>query len=140
MSLLHRDRRITYSAKPSNGPPGGSLRWRSAVAGVGAAVVSMAIIAMPALLVWVASAESTVDWTRALSVGSSLWLLASSFTRDSPSALSLPARRLSISAAVRNAVPAPTNPQRIGTQLDEPANDFMSITNLYLTSERSIRS
>src|SRR5665811_979002 len=27
-------------------------------------------------LVWVASAESTVEWTRALSIGSSVWLLA----------------------------------------------------------------
>ncbi len=76
MSLLHRDRRITDAAKASNGPTDGSLRWRSAVSGVSAALVSMTIIAMPALLVWVASAESTVDWTRALSVGSSVWLLA----------------------------------------------------------------
>ena len=76
MSMLHRDRRITHSSRPWIRPNGGSLWWRSAVSGVSAAVVSMAIIAMPALLVWVASAESTVDWTRALSVGSSVWLLA----------------------------------------------------------------
>jgi hypothetical protein len=36
----------------------------------------MLIIALPALLVWVASPQSTVDWPRALSVGSCLWLLA----------------------------------------------------------------
>jgi hypothetical protein len=36
----------------------------------------MLTIALPGLLAWVASAESTVDWTRALSVGSSVWLLA----------------------------------------------------------------
>jgi len=36
----------------------------------------MLTIALPALLVWVASAESTVEWTRAFSVGSSVWLLA----------------------------------------------------------------
>ena len=52
------------------------LLWRSAVAGGSAALVSMLAIALPALLAWVASAESTVDWTRALSVGSCAWLLA----------------------------------------------------------------
>jgi Family of unknown function (DUF6350) len=76
MSLLHRDRRITATATRSNALTGGPLIWRSAVAGVSAAVVSMLIIAMPALLVWVASAESTVQWTQALSVGCSAWLLA----------------------------------------------------------------
>jgi len=38
--------------------------------------MSLMAIALPALLAWVASAESTVEWTSALSVGSSLWLLA----------------------------------------------------------------
>ena len=33
-------------------------------------------IAMPAVLAWVASSQSTVEWTQALSVGSSAWLLA----------------------------------------------------------------
>ena len=46
------------------------------MAGGSAAVVSMLTIVLPALLVWVASAESTVEWTRAFSVGSSVWLLA----------------------------------------------------------------
>lgn len=76
MSLLHRDRRVTATAAPSNVLTGGPLLWRSAVAGSSAAVVSILTIALPALLVWVASAESTVEWTRALSVGSSAWLLA----------------------------------------------------------------
>jgi hypothetical protein len=56
------------------------------MAGVSAAVVSMLTIALPALLVWVASAESTVDWTRALSVGSSAWLLANGAPLGSGSA------------------------------------------------------
>ncbi|MHB8186555.1 MAG: cell division protein PerM [Dermatophilaceae bacterium] len=76
MSLLHRDRRVTATAMPANALTGGRLRWRSAAAGGSAAVVSMLTIVLPALLVWVASAESTVDWTRALSVGTSIWLLA----------------------------------------------------------------
>jgi hypothetical protein len=46
------------------------------MSGGSAALVSLLIVAMPALLVWVASAESTVEWTQALSVGCSAWLLA----------------------------------------------------------------
>lgn len=76
MSLLHRDRRVATTAMPSNALTGGPLRRRSVAAGGSAAVVSMLTIALPAVLVWVASAESTVDWTQALSVGSSVWLLA----------------------------------------------------------------
>src|SRR5450759_1018270 len=58
MSLLHRDRRVSAANMPSNVLAGGPLWWRSAMAGVSAAVVSMLTIALPALLVWVASAES----------------------------------------------------------------------------------
>jgi len=78
MSLLDRDRHPTsdLSGTRSNALTGGALRWRSAVAGGSAALVSMLTIALPALLAWVASSESTVDWTRALSVGSCAWLLA----------------------------------------------------------------
>lgn len=76
MSQLLRDRRVTTTRLPSDALTGGPLRWRSMVAGGSAAVVSMLTIALPALLVWVASAESTVEWTRAFSVGSSIWLLA----------------------------------------------------------------
>jgi Family of unknown function (DUF6350) len=77
MRLFDRDPRPTANA---TGTPSalarGPLLSRSAAAGVSAALVSMLIIALPALLAWVASADSTVDWTRALSVGSSAWLLA----------------------------------------------------------------
>lgn len=79
MSQLHRDRRAPRRATtPETSDPlsGGPLRWRSAVAGCSAALVSLLTIALPTLLVWVASAESTVEWTRALSVGANIWLLA----------------------------------------------------------------
>ncbi len=92
MSLLDRARNPTVAAggTPSNALGGGALRWRSAVAGGSAAVVSMLTIALPALLVWVASSESTVDWTRALSVGSSAWLLANGADlRSGPATISL---------------------------------------------------
>ena len=92
MSLLDRARNPTVAAggTPSNVLAGGPLRWRSAVAGGSAAVVSMLTIALPALLVWVASSESTVDWTRALSVGSSAWLLANGADlRSGPATISL---------------------------------------------------
>ena len=64
MSLLDRRRLTTASVT------------RSAVAGASAALVSLMTIAMPAVLAWVASSQSTVEWTQALSVGSSAWLLA----------------------------------------------------------------
>lgn len=76
MSLLRRDHRTHASASSSNALLASPLRWRSSLAGASAAVVSLLTISLPALLVWVASAESTVDWTQALSVGSSIWLLA----------------------------------------------------------------
>lgn len=76
MSLLDRHPSASVTATSSNALAGGPLRWRSAVAGGSAALLSMMTIILPALLAWVASAESTVDWTRALSVGSNAWLLA----------------------------------------------------------------
>jgi hypothetical protein len=77
MSLLDRRQSAANVTRTrSDALSGGSLWWRSAVAGVSAALVSMLTIALPALLAWVASSESTVDWTRALSVGSCVWLLA----------------------------------------------------------------
>ncbi|WP_460931815.1 cell division protein PerM [Phycicoccus ginsengisoli] len=48
---------------------------RAALAGAGAAAVSACVFVLPALLVWVAAAQSTVPWTAALGVGASLWLL-----------------------------------------------------------------
>jgi Family of unknown function (DUF6350) len=78
MSLFHHNRNPTadVTGAPSNPLAGGPLRWRAAVAGCSAALVSMLTIALPVLLAWVASADSTLAWTRALSVGSSAWLLA----------------------------------------------------------------
>ena len=76
MTLLDRHPTANDTRPRSHGLAGGPLRWRSAVSGGSAALMSMMTIALPALLAWVASSESTVDWTRALSVGSSAWLLA----------------------------------------------------------------
>ena len=86
MRLRHRDRPANATASPASGLTAGALRWRSAVAGCSAAAVSLLAIALPALLVWVASAESTVEWTSALSVGSSVWLLANGASLGSGSA------------------------------------------------------
>jgi len=76
MSLLARVRRANLTSTPSDGLAGSSLLWRSALAGGSAALLSLLAIALPTLLAWVASAESTVEWPRALSVGASVWLLA----------------------------------------------------------------
>lgn len=78
MSLLNRHRKpaASMTRRPSSVMAGSSLRWRSAAAGGSAALFSLLTIAMPAVLAWVASSQSTVDWTQALSVGSSAWLLA----------------------------------------------------------------
>ena len=86
MRLRHRDRPAYATALSAGGPTGGALRWRSAVAGCSAAAISLLAIALPVLLVWVASAESTVEWTRALSVGASIWLLANGAPLGSGSA------------------------------------------------------
>ena len=48
---------------------------RAVLAGAGAAAASACACVLPALLVWVAASQSTVDWTAALGVGASLWLL-----------------------------------------------------------------
>ena len=76
MSLLDRHLTANVTEPRSKALAGGPLRWRSAVAGGSAALMSMMTIALPALVAWVASTESTVDWTQALSVASSTWLLA----------------------------------------------------------------
>lgn len=117
MSLLDRHRHPTanLSGTSSNGLAGGPLRWRSAMAGCSAAVVSLMIIALPALLAWVASSESTVDWTRALSVGSCAWLLAHGADLRSGSAT------ISLIPLLLTAVPlvvATTAARRIVMQLD----------------------
>jgi hypothetical protein len=90
MSLLDRARRFNVTDPPSNALVGVPLVWRSAVAGGAAALVSLLVIALPALLVWVASAESTVYWPGALSVGSCAWLLANgAHLRVGPATISL---------------------------------------------------
>jgi Family of unknown function (DUF6350) len=90
MSLFDRVRRVPVIGTPSDALAGGPLRIASALAGASAALVSMLIIALPALLAWVASPQSTVSWPRALSVGSSVWLLANGARLSSgPATISL---------------------------------------------------
>ena len=116
MSLLHRDRNVTASARSPQALAGGRLRSRSALAGAMAAVVSLLTIALPALLAWVASAESTVDWTRALSVGSSAWLLANGAQLSSGQAtISLMPWLLTVIPLVVSTIAA----RRILVQLDD---------------------
>ena len=90
MSLLDRVRRLPVTGTPSQALAGGPLRVRSGLAGVSAALVSLLIIALPALIAWVASPQSTVGWPRALSVGSCVWLLANGAQLSSgPATISL---------------------------------------------------
>ena len=90
MSLFDRVRRVLVMGTPSDALSGAPLLMRSAVAGASAALVSMLTIALPALLAWVASPQSTVGWPRALSVGSCVWLLANGVQLSSgPAAISL---------------------------------------------------
>jgi hypothetical protein len=75
MSLLERTRHT--SDAPSHHAQGGwPLRLRAATAGVSAAVLSLLTVCLPALLVWVASPQSTVPWTTAFAIGADGWLLA----------------------------------------------------------------
>ena len=76
MSLIDRVRRVPVIGTPSEALSGGPLRLASAAGGASAALVSMLVIVLPSLLAWVASPQSTVSWPSALSVGSSVWLLA----------------------------------------------------------------
>ncbi|MEP7016511.1 MAG: DUF6350 family protein [Actinomycetota bacterium] len=118
MSLLdrHRTRTAFVTRKPSNALAGGPLRWRSAMAGGSAALVSMLTIALPAVLAWVASSQSTVEWTQALSVGSSAWLLANGAHLSSgPAAISLMPWFLTAIPLVIATVAA----RRIAIQLDD---------------------
>jgi hypothetical protein len=90
MSLFDRVRRIRVRGVPSDTLAGSRLRRVSAVAGASAALVSMLIIAAPVVLAWVASPQSTVGWPRALSVGTSLWLLVNGAQLSSgPATISL---------------------------------------------------
>jgi hypothetical protein len=63
---------------PTPGWPGpGDARpaHRQLAAGAGCALASALLVVLPALLVWVASPESAVAWTEALTMGASLWAL-----------------------------------------------------------------
>jgi hypothetical protein len=90
MSLLDRVRRVPVIGTPSDALAGGPLRLASALAGASAALVSMLVIALPAILAWATSPQSTVGWPRALSVGSCVWLLANGAQLSSgPATISL---------------------------------------------------
>ena len=119
MSLFDRVRRAPAMGWPLDAFTGGSHRLRSAVAGASAAVVSMLIIALPALLAWVASPQSTVRWPRALSVGSCIWLLANGVH------LSTGAATISLMPLLLTTIPllvATVSARRIFARLDdEPA-------------------
>jgi Family of unknown function (DUF6350) len=122
MSLIDRVRNLTApasakaSAKPSIALSGGPLRLRSAAAGCSAALVSMLIVALPALLVWVASPESTGEWSRAMSFGSCIWLLANGAQLSSgPATISLTPWLLSAIPLVVATIAA----RRILMQLDD---------------------
>jgi hypothetical protein len=59
----------------TTGGPDPRGHHRTFLAGAGAASASALAFVLPALLVWVAASQSTVEWTTALGVGASLWLL-----------------------------------------------------------------
>lgn len=71
---------LLRSAKESTGgrgsAPDGSSWHRALLAGAGTAALSALMVVLPALLLWVVSAQSTVSWTAAAGIGASAWLLA----------------------------------------------------------------
>ena len=75
MSLLDRARHLTDHSDAA-ALKGWPLRRRAVLAGVSAAGLSLLAVALPVLLVWVASPQSTVSWTVALGIGADGWLLA----------------------------------------------------------------
>lgn len=75
MSLLDRARHLTDHSDAA-ALKGWPLRRRAVLAGVSAAALSLLVVALPVLLVWVASPQSTVSWTVALGIGADGWLLA----------------------------------------------------------------
>jgi hypothetical protein len=116
MSLIDRVRRAPVIGTPSEALAGGPLRLSSAVGGASAALLSMMIIALPALLAWVASPQSTVGWPRALSVGASAWLLANGAQLSSgPATISLMPLLLTVIPLVIATMAA----RRILMQLDD---------------------
>ena len=116
MSLFERLRRAPVIGAPSDGLADGQLWLGSALAGASAALVSMLIIALPGILAWVASPQSTVQWSRALSVGSCIWLLANGARLSSgPATISLTPLLLSVVPLVVATMAA----RRILLQLDD---------------------
>jgi hypothetical protein len=76
----------------------------------------MLIVALPALLAWVASPASTVEWPRALAVGSCVWLLANGAHLSSgPATISLMPLLLTIVPLLVATVAA----RRVLIQLDD---------------------
>lgn len=116
MSLFERVRRVPMTS-PSLGSRSGGPLWVScAAAGASAALVTMLIVAVPLLLAWVASPQSTVTWSRALSVGGCIWLLGNGATLTSGSAtISLTPLLLTLIGLVIATVAA----RRIFRQLDD---------------------
>ena len=100
MSLLERVLRVAAS-EPST-PDTASQWWRPALHGALSASASWLVLTVPALLAWVASARSTVEWGRALGVGSALWFLANGMpvTVDSATVSVVPLGLWGLSVAV----------------------------------------
>lgn len=123
MSLIDRVRRAPVIGTRSDALTGGRLLLTSAVGGASAALVSMMIIALPTLLAWVASPQSTVGWPHVISVGSCVWLLANGARLSSgPAAISLmPLLLTAVSLAV-----ATMAARRILSQLDDSAPSRLS--------------
>lgn len=75
MTLLERTRQLTHPGA-SGSARGWNLRLYAVCAGLGAALASLLLVALPILLVWAASAASTVSLGTALGIGADGWLLA----------------------------------------------------------------
>lgn len=75
MSVLELLRGATSSATGGSASGDESHLHRHLLAGAGTALASSLALVLPALLVWVASAQSSVPWTDALALGAALWLV-----------------------------------------------------------------
>lgn len=69
--------RSTEAPPAARWPGPGEMRpsHRQLAAGAGSALAAGLLVVLPALVVWVASVESAVPWTDAVTTGSSLWAL-----------------------------------------------------------------
>ena len=83
MTLLDSLRdRVRADSRPETGPdaevleaPSGLDWWQAPAAGALAAAGSWLVLALPALVVWVATAHTTVGWGDALGIASAGWFL-----------------------------------------------------------------